>query len=329
MVAVLSSEDDSVIVGSGCLIDSTHILTCRHVVEAATGGKEVGAEVQVRLCGLADSPKFTAKVSKVETRSSSVEDDLALLVLKVDANLQVESVEFASPLRHAGKAYSVLGFPDGDTLAQGRNARGLLHAADAKGLVQMDRTGAQFVRGGFSGAPVWCSELDAFVGIVVTELSEESVSWCIPSRRLCHFFPALRVRFRVPPSDRPIIHDYEEDDPNVQLFGTLSDDGEHRLTATVVERAKYYVVEVAYECLGGVEPRGHYVTFVTYPDFDDETEDAYELFAIVENGRATQRFRPGELFTVAAVGDAGDTALTLNLVDSLNLARPPKKRRSR
>src|SRR5439155_12186322 len=105
-----------------------------------------------------------------------------------------------------------------------------LHAADAKGLVQMDRGGALSVLGGFSGAPVWSPDLNAFVGLVVTELAGDNVSWCIPSRRLCEFLPELRVRFRIPQIDRPAIHDYLTDDPNKQLFGEMDDNGDRRLT---------------------------------------------------------------------------------------------------
>jgi hypothetical protein len=210
-------------------------------------------------------------------------------------------------------------FRGGDS--QGRNAVGRLHAADAKGLVQMDRGGALSVLGGFSGAPVWSSDLNAFVGLVVTELADANVSWCIPSRRLCEFYPELRVRFRIPPMDRPVIHDRHVDDPNKQLFGQLNDDGRRRLSAVVREHDEYYTVNVYYKCQQGSPPRGHFVSFITYPDFENEGEDAYELFAEIEKEKsgltwtATQEFYPDELFTVAAIGDGGDSVLTLDLED--------------
>jgi hypothetical protein len=65
--------------------------------------------------------------------------------------------------------------------------------------------------------------------------------------------------------------------------------------------------------------RGHFVTFITYPDFKRERQDPYELFGEVKrrsNGLswyAEQEFYPTDLFTVAAIGDGGDTALTLDL----------------
>ncbi|HEU5153660.1 MAG TPA: hypothetical protein VFU03_02900, partial [Gemmatimonadales bacterium] len=234
----------------------------------------------------------------------------------------IPPVEFASPLRHGGKSYSVMGFPGGDR--QGRNATGKLHAADAKGLVQMDRGGALSILGGFSGAPVWSPEVSAFVGIVVTEQARSDVSWCIPSRRLCEFHPELRVRFRIPPMDRPVIHDYEVDDPNLDLFGKISDNGTSRLRARIRRQKGAFVVKMTYEhtCNGAHSdrgPRGHFVTFVAYPDFEKEDQDSYELFGEIhkhKNGSgwfAEQEIYPDDLFAVAAIADAGDIALTLDL----------------
>ena len=184
----------------------------------------------------------------------------------------------------------------------------------------MDRGGALSVLQGYSGAPVWSADVSAFVGIVVTESANEGVSWCIPSRILCQFHGDLPVRFRIPPADRPLIHDYDTDDPNIALFGTVASFGTRRLTATVWNRSGGFRVELKYECVGRA-PRGRFVTIITYPDFAQDDEDAYELFAELRKSRtgeswsATQEIYPDELFTVAAVGDGGDTALTVNLDD--------------
>jgi hypothetical protein len=99
-----------------------------------------------------------------------------------------------------------------------------------------------------------------------------------------------------------------------------SDNGERRLTATVREandedpEPEGFVATAPYECLpGSSPPRGGYVTFITHPSYTDDDEDAYELFARLENGRAQVEFYPEESFTIAVVGDAGDTALTIDL----------------
>jgi hypothetical protein len=76
---------------------------------------------------------------------------------------------------------------------------------------------------------------------------------------------------------------------------------------------KHFKVRAIYRCKRGSPPRGRYVTFITYPDFFEDGIDAYELFRRVRKGKAVETFYPKSLFTMAAVGDGGDTALTLDL----------------
>jgi hypothetical protein len=72
--------------------------------------------------------------------------------------------------------------------------------------------------------------------------------------------------------------------------------------------------KLVYRCNAEVlAPTGRWVTFVTHPSFERDEEDAYELFAEVIGGEATQWVEAWGSFTVAAVGDAGDTAITQNL----------------
>lgn len=305
------------IVGAGCLVSNTAILTCRHVVESALGTTTIpnDARVTVTLTGVRGQPKVNAVPEKV-CSESCYSGDLALLRFEPPAQtkLAISAAQFAAPLRHSGKTFYTLGFPEGSD--QGLHANGSLHGADASGLVQMDGTSPLLVEDGFSGAPVWSPELGAFVGLVVAALGGEKVAWCIPSRVLCSFYPDLPVRFRIPPTDRPTIHDQDEDDPNIELFGMISNDGSRKLTAKVTKHRKknVYTVRAAYRCLdNSPPPRGSFVTFITYPDFRSEEEDAYELFATVDDGGAEVEFYPNDLFTIAAIGDGGDTALTLDL----------------
>lgn len=319
-------DPDGCIVGAGCLVDSGHVLTCRHVLEAALSTDVLADRktVAVSLAGVTTQPTVEATI--MSFGASGIENDLALLKILNEPNLKIPPVEFASPLRHGGKAYSVLGFPGGDQ--QGRNVVGQLHAADSKGLVQMDRGGALSVLGGFSGAPVWSPDLNAFVGLVVTELADDDVSWCIPSRRICEFYPDLLVRFRVPPSDRPQINDFKVDDPNVQMFGEINDDGARRLTVTVQKNTNEdidedFIAHATYECLpNSLPPRGGFVTFITHPSYTSELEDAYELFdRLDKDGKAKAVFYPEESFSLAAIGDAGSTVLTFDLKQARPKAR--------
>jgi hypothetical protein len=321
---------DGQIVGAGCLLDTRRILTCRHVVLAAAPDP-AAPRVYVTLVGTNPARTFDTVVRVIDD-SPGPQNDLALLEIDGDTGLRIEPVNFASPLRHTGKQYSVMGFPAGDR--QGRNVSGLLHAADASGLVQMDRGSSLSVLGGFSGAPVWCPDVSAFVGIVVTELSSSNVAWCVPSRRICQFIPDLRVRFRIPKKDRPIINDWYEDDPNIELFGVLSEAGGRSLTARVIYWGKgwrEYKVELTYRVApDSPPPRGQLVTFVNYPDFERECADSYELFDELKDGVATQWIYAEDLFTVAAVGDGGDTALTVDLTKQpVNAKAGPRAKKGR
>jgi hypothetical protein len=305
--------------GAGCLVSSSTILTCAHVVESALGkrdgeGAPPGAQIRVLLGGVKTQPVLSVSVERMAPNRAEA-DDLALLRISPhDAeHLSIRPVEFAAPMVHGGKTFAVMGFPQGREY--GLHAGGRLRAADLSGLVQMDEHQTIAVQPGFSGAPVWCPDLRAFVGIVIAGRTDVKIAWLIPSRILAHFLPDLAVKFRIPPADRPIINDQREDDPNLDLFGLLSTAYGRRLRAKVqVLTEGGYCVNVRYECLpGSAPPRGQWVTFITYPDFREDKEDAYELYGQVKRGIARQTFYPLELFTVAAIGDAGDTALTLNL----------------
>jgi hypothetical protein len=315
---------DGAPVGAGCLVSSTHLLTCEHVVRVANGAKaddsagaKVGDSVEVVLIGVATQPRIAAKVVKLGgTEGGGFAGDLALLELtKGDAGrLAVRPVEFATPLVHNGKTFGVMGFPANDP--DGIHASGVLRAPDRNGLVQMDGSPMIGVAPGFSGAPVWSHALRAFVGLVVADEGEgrtRGLAWCVPSRLLCRFVPELPVKFRIPPDDRPSINDREVDDPNADLFGTVSNNGERRLTAWVGDGEKL-TLHARYEALKGAPPpRGAYVTFITYPDFKWAKEDAYELFERIDGRTAETYFYPKQGFTVAAIGDGGDTVLTLDL----------------
>jgi Trypsin-like peptidase domain len=307
-------------VGAGCLVSATDILTCRHVVEEATGHIKLasGLEVSVILVGVVGQPAMKAEFVNCApyVRPTDLAPDIALLRIPAQesARLAVRPVEFASPIVHSDKDFAVMGFPARQPF--GAHARGNLRAADRNGLIQMDGSAEIAVAPGFSGAPVWCRALQAFVGIVVATDAEPNhkLAWCIPSRTLSRFHPTLPVKFRIPTSDRPIVHDQETDDPNVDLFGQVSDNGERRLTASITREGKLNRVDLRYECLEGFPPRGEFVTFITYPDFEQDDEDAYELFERLVDGVAETYIFPSSAFTVAAVGDAGDSALTVDLM---------------
>jgi hypothetical protein len=316
------------VIGAGCLLTSNLVLTCRHVVETALGVSAPrlakGAKVTMRLSGV-EPPIEVAGRLEDWSREDGPANDLALVRFDLPGGrlLQIAEASFATPFRHADKRFSVVGFPEYND--DGYYASGVMHGPNVSGLVQLDSSGQIKIQGGYSGAPVWCPEVRAYIGIVCSGLPGERVAWCIPSRLVARFHPELRVRLRVVRADRPDIHDARDDDPNRELFGTASESSRARLSVTKITRARGgHRVYVRYECLpdGTAPPRGRCVTFITHPRFDKEWEDAYELFSDLEDGVATNYFWTKWPFTVAAIGDAGDTALTYDI------SRHPDWRRS-
>lgn len=97
------------ILGAGCLISRTHVLTCAHVVSRLADQPHIDVE----LCGVRQRPRVRTVIERPANLKDNKSFDLALLrIVPGDAaTLNVNDIEFATPLRHAGKRYSVLGFP--------------------------------------------------------------------------------------------------------------------------------------------------------------------------------------------------------------------------
>ncbi len=120
------------------------------------------------------------------------------------------------------------------------------------------------------------------------------------------------------------MHDFGNDDPNIPLFGGVSEIDGRRFAVTRVKKdGGQYRVDMRYECSG--EPaRGRFVTFITHPSFSDPLEDAYELFSEVKDGIAENYFWTQSSFTIAAIGDGGDTALTYDIAKFPDLPKGMK-----
>ena len=308
------------IVGAGCLIDNHQILTCRQALEAALSPGEIipGGEV---LISLVDQPDkiSTSAIIRVANESAPMRN-LVLLSGSLALNPNQQSASFATPLRFDGKSFVTFGHtrsPDG-AVRSGLITGYFIGDERKNGVVDMAISDNQGVLG---GAPVWSDELDAFVGLVALTPKGPADGYCITSQALCEFFPELPVRFRIPKKDRPKIKDFDVDDPNVELFGTDSEKNGRRLTATVEKQDKHYVVRMKYEVDKGAPlAKGRFVTFITYPDMDP-----YEIFADIGDTRKVDEecYPLVPDFTIAAIGDGGDTRLTLNLEDLAKQTKGP------
>jgi hypothetical protein len=302
--------------GVGCVISRNHILTSRRVVQNAqpfTGEITEGMVVQVRLPWSPEHPPLQTKLIRLATGQSPA-DDLVLLESLEPLPRILVPAEFATMRSFTGKKISAIGFPD--EYQNGTTAPGRFSGIELNGdLLRLESDVIEKL-GGFGGTPLWSPNLRAFVGLV----SGTDRRIALSASLLCKFYPELGVQFKIPQSDIPKINDYDVDDPNVELFGRSSESNGCRLTATMEKRADYFEVKATYECRRDSPPRGRFVTFITYPDF--EREDYQIVKELDAEGKATAEFFPTVPdFTIAAIGDGGDTRLTLNL-ETLSKAAP-------
>lgn len=298
------SENDLAFVGMGCLIDGSHVLTFRHVITAATANSNDPQKIWVGL----RTEEATIPAHIVSSNGlGPISDELVLLEFDdLELTLDyIEPVEFATPLRHFPKKVTVLGFGQYGSQEEVGNTIGALE----KGLIELNFKGRLE---GLSGAPVWSNDLGALVGLAFAGDPSQSVLAYVPSQELCAAYPELPVRFQIGRSDRPEITNFDKDDPNLHFFGAGSNNGKRRLSATLTKRPDGFAdVRLKYEILPGSPPgRGRFVTFITYPDMEE-----YEIFAELDSsGKAEVECRPMMPdFTVAAIGDGGETRVTLNL----------------
>lgn len=296
-------------VGAGILIDDIHVLTTRVVAEAACWSSAgVGNSV---LISMPEGERGLAETTIAQLGPPDSPLALALLRASQPLSSSREPVVFTTPLQYHGKRFVVSGFPE-DT-QEPSISEGAFLGEDQSGLAPLSD---QQILGlaGFRGAPVWSPELESFVGLATSLPGAETVS-CITSRMLCAFYPELRVQFRVPESDRPKVTDLAVDDPNTKFFPNgPSESNGRRLSAEILERLgnNAFRVRMTFNVLPNASTaRGHFVTFLTYPNMGDEYQIIREVPPTGPVEAICNPLIPD--FTIAAIADGGDTRLTLNL----------------
>jgi hypothetical protein len=99
-VVMIVESDTETPCGAECLISSTEVLTCQHVIELATKKKcpPRRSEVRLRLTGVWENPSRQA-ILKTAADSAVDRMDLAILELvpQPDAVLDVRPIEFVTP----------------------------------------------------------------------------------------------------------------------------------------------------------------------------------------------------------------------------------------
>ena len=191
---------DCRVVGAGFLVEEHHILTCAHVVSQALGLPDSPLEPPQGAVSL-DFPLvpphtlLTARVIQWCPPLSDGHGDIAGLELQGDPPTKAEVVRFA-PAEDVWKHdFRVLGFPAG--YDDGVWATGRLLGRQATNWIQIEDVKAQgfAVAPGFSGTPVWDTQLQGVVGMVVaaSRPTETRTAFVLPLDVLAAAWPLLTV----------------------------------------------------------------------------------------------------------------------------------------
>ena len=188
------------VVGAGFLVSERHILTCAHVVGQALGLPDFHLE-SPQGAVLLDFPLvsphtfLTASVVQWCPPLSDGRGDIAGLELQGDPPAGAEVVRFV-PAENVWKHdFSVFGFPEGHD--DGAWATGRLLGRQATNWIQIEDVKAQgfAVAPGFSGTPVWDTQLQGVVGMVVaaSRPGDTKTAFVIPADVLSASWPLLKV----------------------------------------------------------------------------------------------------------------------------------------
>jgi S1-C subfamily serine protease len=163
---------DERVVGAGFLVGERQILTCAHVIVQALGLSDHPSDAPQGLVSLdfplvAPRMLLTARVVLWYPALADDSGDIAGLELQREPPVRAEVVHFAPAEDVWEHPFRALGFPAG--YDDGVWATGRLLGRQATGWVMIEDVKAQgFAVGpGFSGTPVWDTQLQGVVGMVV------------------------------------------------------------------------------------------------------------------------------------------------------------------
>ncbi|WP_169317204.1 S1 family peptidase [Actinacidiphila oryziradicis] len=168
-------DPDGRIVGAGFLVAPRLVCTCAHVVARALGGDMRSADPPPGRVGLdfpllpgpADGSRTTFPAQVAGWRPVLADDtgDLALLRLDEAVPAQVRPPWLVEANELWDHSVRVFGFPSGSD--HGVWGTGRLRAAQGAGWVQMQTEAGPRIEPGFSGSPVWDTDLGGVVGMAV------------------------------------------------------------------------------------------------------------------------------------------------------------------
>jgi energy-coupling factor transporter ATP-binding protein EcfA2 len=163
---------DRTVVGAGFLVDERHIFTCAHVVTQALDLPEdvpEAPQAQLWLDFPLVAPKklLTAEVVHWQPRQEDETGDIAVLRLQADPPDGSEAARLAEAEDFWNHPFRAFGYPVGQD--DGVWATGRLLGRQATNWIMIEDVKAQGfgVVQGFSGGPVWDTQLQGVVGKVV------------------------------------------------------------------------------------------------------------------------------------------------------------------
>jgi hypothetical protein len=159
-VAIFASAELRIPLGTGIVLDSRRILTCRHVVEGKYDNDR-RLIVNFPKAGLPRSER--REVAEVRP---APESDIAILELHDPVPPEVPPAPLRAPRESAlvGTQWWTFGFPADSEF--GAEASGTVGANLAFGWIRLDTSSRYAVRPGFSGSGLWSVEFQAVVGLV-------------------------------------------------------------------------------------------------------------------------------------------------------------------
>src|SRR5262245_27180427 len=171
------------------LVDTRHVLTCAHVVNAALGRKQALDEfprggVEVEFPWAEPNGPESAEVvgwhaaAKFGSAGGSL-SDIAVLRLARERPENALTATLAMELP-SGARLSAAGFPGSNPA---KIAMGMVAGPAGGERIQVQGQGGAEIRPGFSGAPA-VTEHDRVVGMVFAREQDEGVAWLLPAERL-------------------------------------------------------------------------------------------------------------------------------------------------
>lgn len=196
--------------GAGFLVGPAELVTAAHVLARALGRPDdmvvaPTTMVQVDFPLLRSGSRLTARIEQWVPIDASGGGDIAGLRLLDPPPPESRPVPLSTRERLRDRRVAMFGFPETahhGTIESGVWSLGRLRGRQAMGWYQIDtEDGSVFaVRHGFSGTPVWDTEMDAVLGMVVAAHRHRDIrtGYMIPTATLLAAWPRLRELARPP-----------------------------------------------------------------------------------------------------------------------------------